>query len=355
MICWPQFTEAYDYFTINFSNGTKSDPFYTIDVDSVRCSKYGIDNTVYEDWKVQEIWTADSVFRYQLSDIDSISFSHGVKHDLPSSGHLKVLAIGNSFVYEPIAYLDTLVKASGIDRNQLCVYSAVRNSASLEYWANTCENGDSVSLTRRTGEVTMPLQKAPLKELLEQDWDVVTVQQVSTLSQNLEYISPYLPYLVNQIRKHCPNKDVVIAWQQVWSDWNEEYGMEKALEDWEKINTVVVLTSNYGIDMIIPTGTTMQNARAIELNTPHGLTRDGKHLAYGVGRYLAACTWFEALIAPVYGVTVVGNTAVHAITESEQASSTYEAVPVTDENRTLCQQCAAAAVNSPFEITILNK
>lgn len=130
--------------------------------------------------------------------------------------------------------------------------------------------------------------------------------------------------------------------------------MEKIHEDWEKINKVVKLTDNYGIDMIIPTGTTIQNARATELNTPHGITCDGKHLAYGVGRYLMACTWFEALIAPVYGVSVVGNTAVHAITENEQSSLTYEVVSVTDENSTLCQQCAAA-VNSPFEVTILNK
>lgn len=354
IICWSQFAEAYDYFTINFSNGTKSDPFYTIDVDSVRCSKYGIDNTVYSDWKVQEIWTADSVFRYQISDIDNISFTRGEKRNLPS-GHLKVLAIGNSFVDEPMAYFDILVRASGIDRNQLCVYSAVKSSASLEYWATTCENGDSVNLTRRTGGVTMPLLRAPLKELLEQDWDVVTLQQVSTLSQNPKYISPYLPYLVNQIRKHCPNKDVVIAWQQIWSAWDEVNGVEKSYEDWENINQVVELTEHYGIDMIIPTGTTIQNARATELNTPHGITRDGKHLAYGVGRYLAACAWFEALIAPVYGVSVVGNTAVHAITETEQSSSTYEAVSVTDENRTLCQQCAAAAVNSPFEVINLNK
>ena len=145
------------------------------------------------------------MFRYQLCDIESISFTGGVKHNLPS-GHLKVLAIGNSFVDGPMAYFDVLVRASGIDRNQLCIYTAVKSSASLEYWATVCENGDSVSLTCRTGAVTMPLLRALLKELLEQDWDVVTVQQVSSLSQNPKYISPYLPYLVNQIRKYYPQQ-----------------------------------------------------------------------------------------------------------------------------------------------------
>lgn len=350
LACWSQLAEAYNYFTINFNYGTSSDPFYTIEVDSIRYSKFDINNVEQSNWAVQEIWTANNVFRYPISDIEGISFAQGEKHNLPS-GHLKVLAIGNSFVDGPMAYFDAIVRASGIDRDQLCVYSAVKSSASLEYWATTCENGDSVSISRRSGAITMPTTRAPLKELLEQDWDVVTVQQVSTLSQKPNSLSPYLSYLVNQIRKHCPNKDVVIAWQQVWSKWYEDTGMEKSLQDWENINSVVRITPGYGVDMIIPTGTAIQNARATELNTPHGLTRDGGHLAYGVGRYVAACTWFEALLAPVFGVSVVGNTAVHAITEAEQENSVYEAVSVTDENRTLCQQCAAAAVNSPFEVT----
>ena len=104
--------------------------------------------------------------------------------------------------------------------------------------------------------------------------------------------------------------------------------------------------------MIIPTGTAIQNARTTNLNTPHGLTRDGKHLAYGVGRYVAACTWFEALIAPVYGVSVVGNSTIHDIDENEQNNSTYETAPVTNENRILCQQCAAAAVANPNQLVV---
>lgn len=355
-ICWSQFADAYNFFTINFSDGTSTDPFYTIEVDSIRYSKFDINNVEQSVWKVQEICTANEVFRYQLSDIESINFAQGEKHNLPTgTGHLKVLAIGNSFVDGPMAYFDAIVRASGIDRDNLCVYSAVKSSASLEYWATTCKNGDNVTITRRSGAITMPTTQAPLKELLEQDWDVVTVQQVSTLSQNPNTLATNLSYLVNQIRKHCPNKDVVIAWQQVWSKWNGEDGMEQSLQDWEKLNSVVKVTPNYGIDVIIPTGTAIQNARATDLNTSlsHGLTRDGSHLGYGVGRYVAACTWFEALLAPVFGVSVVGNTAVHAITETEQSNTTYEAVPVTDENRTLCQQCAAAAVNAPFEVSLI--
>lgn len=274
------------------------------------------------------------------------------KHELPTGKKaLKVLAIGNSFVDDPMAYFNDIVKASGIDASALCVYSAVKGGASLEYWAITCQTGDKVIINRCTGAMTMPITQAPLNQLLAQDWDVVTVQQLSDLSQKPESFNPSLSYLIGQIREQCPNKNVVIAWQQVWSYWDGD--LDKSISNWQNISEVAKLTFNYGIDMIIPTGTAIQNARMSSLNTPHGLLRDSKHLAYGVGRYVAACTWFEALIAPVYDVSVVGNTAIHAITESEQAISTYETTPVTEENRTLCQQCAAAAVANPIEISFL--
>jgi hypothetical protein len=272
------------------------------------------------------------------------------KHELPTGKKaLKVLAIGNSFVDDPMAYFNDIVKASGIDASNLCVYSAVKGGASLEYWAVTCQYGDKVTINRCSGAMSVPITQAPLNELLAQDWDVVTVQQLSDLSQKPESLDPSLSYLIGQIRKLCPNKNVVIAWQQVWSYWDGD--LDKSIGNWQNISEVAKLTFNYGIDMIIPTGTAIQNARGSSLNTPYGLLRDSKHLAYGVGRYVAACTWFEALIAPVYDVSVVGNTAVHAITETEQANSTYETAPVTDLNRTLCQQCAAFAVANPFEIS----
>ena len=282
-------------------------------------------------------------------ELETSTVIDDTRHELPVGKHsLKVLAIGNSFLDDPMAYLESLVHSSGIDQSKLCVYSAVKGGTSLEYWANTCKNGDEVTIYQRAGNFKMTTTQAPLIELLAQDWDVVSVQQLSNLAQNPDKISPFLPYLISQIREHCPNKNVVIAWQQVWTYWRGS--IEWSINDWENINNVVKMTFNYGVDMVIPTGTAIQNARMSVLNTPNGLLRDDKHLGYGVGRYVAACTWFEALIAPVYDVSIVGNTATHDITDKEKEGSKYETSPVTDINRLLCQQCAAAAVANPFQL-----
>ena len=62
---------------------------------------------------------------------------------------------------------------------------------------------------------------------------------------------------------------------------------------------------------VIPCGEAIQLARASRLNNvgevpadtrAYDLTRDGYHLSRQFGRYLAACTWFEMLVAPTVGV-----------------------------------------------------
>ena len=73
MVCTIQ-TMAYEYFTIYFSDGTKSEAFYATDVDSICYSKLSLDNIAFDDWQVQEIYTCDSVYRYPLAQIDSLSF-----------------------------------------------------------------------------------------------------------------------------------------------------------------------------------------------------------------------------------------------------------------------------------------
>ena len=74
LACAIQPTNAYEYFTIYFTDGTKSEPFFATDVDSIRYSKLDLDSIEYADWQVQEIWTVDSVYRYPLTSIASLDF-----------------------------------------------------------------------------------------------------------------------------------------------------------------------------------------------------------------------------------------------------------------------------------------
>lgn len=66
--------KAYEYFTIYFTDGTKSEAFYATDVDSIEYSKIDLDGIEHADWQVQEIYTCDSSYRYPLAQIDRIDF-----------------------------------------------------------------------------------------------------------------------------------------------------------------------------------------------------------------------------------------------------------------------------------------
>ena len=91
---------------------------------------------------------------------------------------------------------------------------------------------------------------------------------------------------------------------------------------------------------VIPAGTAIMNLRTSELNTPQmkEFTRDGYHLSKGAGRYAAACTWFEYLLQPVYGISVLGN----SLRLPDYGS------PVVDENARLLQEAAVKAVKRPW-------
>ncbi len=50
------------------------DAFFTSEIDSIRYSQYDMDSVWHDSCQVQEIWTADSIYRVPLAVVDSISF-----------------------------------------------------------------------------------------------------------------------------------------------------------------------------------------------------------------------------------------------------------------------------------------
>lgn len=65
--------QAQQAFYVYRNDGTING-FITSDIDSMQCSRLDVDSLLHADFQVQEIYTADSVYRIPLSVIDSISF-----------------------------------------------------------------------------------------------------------------------------------------------------------------------------------------------------------------------------------------------------------------------------------------
>lgn len=267
---------------------------------------------------------------------------------------LKVLAIGNSFTDDPTAYLDDLVISSGIDRSKLCLYVGVIGGSSLQTWAEKYNSNETVDITRKVGLASVSTTSGTLKQIFSQDWDIIVLNQLSSLAITYGSLNPYLKSLRTFIRQDCTNQKVCIAWQSVWSYYKDYTDSPKGIIGWANLCSVTKEQINKdGVDIIIPTGTAIQNARGSSLNTAHDITRDGHHLAFGVGRYVAACTWFQVLFSPVFNINIVGNSSTHTVTQGEKDLSTYEWSDVTNENKLLCQKAAFMATMDMYNLTYL--
>jgi hypothetical protein len=242
---------------------------------------------------------------------------------------LRILAIGNSFTDDAMTYIDALVKASNIDDSKLCLYEASKGGASLDMWIDYFNSDTNIYLRHITGKIQMDSQ-GTMSQLLAQPWDVIVIQQVSNLSYLWSSYS-YLKEYIEIINSACTNKKVCLAFQLVWSHTQAE--MPYVLQG--NVACCQKMTQRYGIDVIIPTGTAIQLARETNLNDALYMTRDRWHLNLGIASYIASCTWFEALLRPVYGIPVVGNTA--------KPEGDYS-----ENDILLGQKCAEQSVQHPY-------
>lgn len=228
-----------------------------------------------------------------------------VNNQLPTDT-LRILMIGNSFTEDVTEYIGEIVKHAGIDEKTCCVYRITKPGASLQLWRDKYKNNSIVSLEKKAGELAMDVTNGTLKEIFHQNWDVISMQQLSNYSNDITTFSPYLEDLLSNIQNDCTNKSVAFCWHLTWSYWKEHTTSgPKEYSGWATIvSAVEQMMAKYGIDIIIPSGTAIQNARATELNTEKLLTRDGYHIDLEVGRYIIACSLFETLFEPVYGTSV---------------------------------------------------
>ena len=265
---------------------------------------------------------------------------------------LRVLAIGNSYTTDGVMLLNELFTSCGITSQNCCVYAVTSGGASLEYWANMISNDSDIVAHRFAGSLNMGIRNGTLKEILSCPWDVVVLQQYSGNALQYSTFNPYLRELIDAIRNNCTNPDVVIAWQMVWAYSTKEGTRPVGEERWKRICMATKQQMiEDGIDVVIPTGTAIQNGRCTSLCDIGELTTDNIHLNRGVGRYIAACTWFETLFAPVFGCSMYGCDAVYAITDDDISVSKYAPIPVDASNNFLCQKCAYMAVRNWFHIS----
>ncbi len=265
---------------------------------------------------------------------DDVEF---VSHPNPAypqqAGMLRILAIGNSFTTDALYYFPCLIDSAHIGRDRICVYSATGRSMRLDQWLDVIKSGEEVELTANVKGVEME-SKGTMRQLLSQPWDVVVIQQASDVSYRLSSYKCVSEY-VEMIKSLCPNKRLCVFFQQVWSHTSKEdpYVFRANVSISKRMEEVL------GPGCVIPTGVAVQNARQTNLNDDMYMTRDKWHLNEGIGRYIAALTWYEKMVAPVFGTAMEDNMAC--------PKGDYDAAELS-----MAKLCVRHAIDSPFALYI---
>ena len=211
---------------------------------------------------------------------------------------MRILCIGNSFSQDATRFLHQLCEGAGLDLT--CVNMMIGGCSLKRHWAEYTASSNAYTYVRN-GEEVGPAALLPV--LREEKWDVVSLQQVSQESGLYETFQPYLDDLAALIRKEVPSARIFL--HETWAYEKDSSHSGFANYDCDQAKMYRSILSAYAKAQahlnagLFPTGPAVQLARRIapfryELGE-QSLCRDGFHLHYVKGRYLAACVLMEAL------------------------------------------------------------
>lgn len=205
---------------------------------------------------------------------------------------MRVLSIGNSFSQDAHRYLHGIAGADGTELKTVNLY--IGGCPLRTHYINSLEDSKAYEL-EFNGEITG--FKVSVKEaLISDDWDAVTLQQVSSLSPDYETYRPYLEFMRGYIKKYSPRSAVYMH-----QTWAYEKGSERLaalgysdpddmLSDNKKAYEAAAAA--IGADGIIPSGEVFSDMLGHGIERIH---RDTFHASLGLGRYALGLTWYACL------------------------------------------------------------
>lgn len=221
---------------------------------------------------------------------------------------IKILAIGNSFSEDAVEdHLYGLAKAEGLT---VIIGNMYKGGCPVDRHLRNLREDIPEYKYRKIGTdgIKTETPDYTLKQALaDEDWDYVSFQQ-SSPNSGIPETYALLPELVDSVRLRVP-EDAVFMFHQTWSYSKDSphkeyhrYGKDQLKMFYAIVAAVdEVIPQIKDISIVIPSGTAIQNARTSFLGDD--LTRDGHHLSRPHGRYVASCTWLQAVL----GKNPVGN------------------------------------------------
>lgn len=206
---------------------------------------------------------------------------------------MNILSIGNSFSHDAQRYLHRIAKADGIELNTFNLF--IGGCSLSRHYRNMLSEQNAYEL-EMNGESTgfyVSLKEA----LLNRDWDIVTIQQVSHESPYYETYQPYLNSITDYVKSCVPKAKIAV--HQTWAYEQDSYRLNTELGYSDHRDMFNDITDAYkkaatdiGTDLIIPSGELFQKLISSGIEKVH---RDTFHADSGIGRYAQGLLWYAFL------------------------------------------------------------
>lgn len=255
----------------------------------------------------------------------------------PTKKSLKVLAVGNSFSVDAMEYVYQIAKEVGYE--EIVLGNLYIGGCSLQtHAANLRSKAKGYTYYYNTDGTWKSRGSNLATEIGAEEWDYISIQQVSGDSGRPETYEPYLTQIIDFIKEYAPNAE--IFWHMTWaypidSDYSsfKNYGYNQTTMYNAIVSTVkTLILPREEISFVIPTGTAVQNVRTSYWGD--NVSRDNLHLSYDIGRYIASMMWVKQLS----GVSIDNVTWVPSGTITPRLLDTIK-------------EAVNNAYNTPYEVT----
>ncbi|MBB1645334.1 DUF4886 domain-containing protein [Sphingobacterium sp. UME9] len=256
-------------------------------------------------------------------------------------GVLRILAIGNSFSEDAIE--QNLCELAKAGKKKIVIGNLYIGGAPLSLHVSNAKEDKPAYRYRKInldGQMSEKANERLSEALIDEAWDYISFQQASPLSGDYDSYAKDLPPLYDYVTKHILFPETKYILHQTWAYQNgsSHEGFVRYNRSQDSMYRAIANTSqevfNWGnFDLLIPSGTAVQNARSSFVGDH--FTRDGYHLNLNYGRFVAACTWYEAL----FHENVLNNT--------------FLPLKVTYVEGEIARAAAHKAVEFPYTVTVL--
>ena len=206
---------------------------------------------------------------------------------------MKILAIGNSFSEDATRYLHDVAKKNGDSCKVVNLY--IGGCPLRKHYINCLENKKAYEL--QINGINTGFYVSLKEALISDNWDVVTLQQVSNESPFFGTYEPYLTFVADYVRKYLPKVKILI--HQTWAYEEGSDRLCKELEFEHYTDMLDEIKSSYkkaaelvNADGVIPSGELFDRMIKMGIKKIH---RDTFHASFGLGRYALALLWYSIL------------------------------------------------------------